>query len=204
MVLYQIFDIDWIIQSHILVSSEGIIILQKYLFSHTLLRDLSLVFVLKEWRQFGPFDVVPLNYVNSFLLQDKDLAFCPLDLASIPCPFGIIKRITCFSQFELCFETYAEYILSFLTCTILESTVTLFFSHFSQASFYGEKFTPSHLYLFTKAFFINLFYKSFDFYYLSRIFPISSWFNAYATAYLRHLLSFLWMGFIVTFCFLSN
>ena len=45
MVLYQVVDVD---NSNILVSSEGIIILQKSLFSHTFLCDSSLFFVQKE------------------------------------------------------------------------------------------------------------------------------------------------------------
>ena len=47
-----------------------------------------------------------------------DLTSLPLDLAHVAkvshrnrfSSFEIIKRITCFSQFELCFETLAGYI----------------------------------------------------------------------------------------------
>ena len=48
MVLYQIFDIDSIIVSNILVSSEGIKTLQKFLFSHTFTWDSSLFFIAKN------------------------------------------------------------------------------------------------------------------------------------------------------------
>ena len=43
---------DLWLNSNILVSAEGIIMLQKVLFSHTLLCDSSLFFDLKEWRQY--------------------------------------------------------------------------------------------------------------------------------------------------------
>ena len=46
--------------------------------------------------------------------------------------FGIIKRITFFSRFELCLETNAGYIyILFLANKTLRGTVTLFFSNFS-------------------------------------------------------------------------
>ena len=59
--------------------------------------------------------------------------------------------------------------------------VTLFFSEFFQSSFSDGKFIPSHLYLFVKGL----------------IFVILS-------AYWKHLLSFLLIGFIIAFCYLSN
>ena len=52
------------------------------------------------------FIVIPLNNADSVLTARQYHCFCRLgDLASCPSMFGIIKRITCLSQFELCFET---------------------------------------------------------------------------------------------------
>ena len=42
---------------------------------------------------------------------------------SHPFPSGIIKRITCFSQFELFFEPKNGYIFSLLTCKTLTAIV---------------------------------------------------------------------------------
>ena len=58
------------------------------------------------------------------------------------------KKITCFLQFELCFET--GYILSFLAYNTLRAIVALFFSNLFYLSFFDGKFIPSNLYLFTK------------------------------------------------------
>ena len=46
-------DFSYWLNPNILVSSKDIIILQKSLLSHTLLWYSSLLFVLKEWRQFS-------------------------------------------------------------------------------------------------------------------------------------------------------
>ena len=65
------------------------------------------------------FDVLPLNNTDSFFIAryyhlcPSDLTWRPLDLASHFSLFGIIKRITYFSQFQLCIEPYAGYIFSF-------------------------------------------------------------------------------------------
>ena len=45
-------DFLYWLNSIILVSSEGIMTLQKSLFSHTFVRDSSFITVAKEWRQF--------------------------------------------------------------------------------------------------------------------------------------------------------
>ena len=45
-------DFWYWLNSNILVSLEGVIILQKLLFSQTLLCDWSLFSVMKEWKQF--------------------------------------------------------------------------------------------------------------------------------------------------------
>ena len=45
-------DFMYWFNSNILSFSDGITIQQKSLFLHTFSRDLSLFFVLKEWRQF--------------------------------------------------------------------------------------------------------------------------------------------------------
>ena len=55
------------------MTSEGTITLQKLLlFLHTFLYDSSLIFILKEWRQFKQkksllfFDVIPLDNADNF------------------------------------------------------------------------------------------------------------------------------------------
>ena len=72
-----------------------------------------------------------------------------MNLASYFSPSEIIKKISCFSQFELCFETKAGYIFSFLSYETLKEIVTLFFSSFSQSPFSDGKFIPSQ-FLFIK------------------------------------------------------
>ena len=60
------------LNSNILVSPEGIITLQKSLFSRTFLCHSTLFFGLEEWRQFRQsksplfFDVIPLNNADTF------------------------------------------------------------------------------------------------------------------------------------------
>ena len=49
------------------------------------------------------FDVIPLNNANNFFYCK--IMPSPFRLASRSFPFGTIKRVTCFSRFELCFET---------------------------------------------------------------------------------------------------
>ena len=119
-----------------------------------------------------------------------DLATCSSNLPLNFSSFGIIKRITCFSGLELCFETQTGYIFSFLAYKTLRVILTLFLSNFFQLSFSDEKFIPSYLYLFIKGLIFVL---------LSACFPISSWFNATITTYWKHLLSFLLTIFIVVF-----
>ena len=86
-----------------------------------------------------------------------------------PSPFGIIKIITCFSRFELCFYTKAGYIFCFLTYKTLKAIVTLFFSIFFQSFFSDGICIPFQLYLFIKGLIFVI---------LSERFPISSSFNA--------------------------
>ena len=78
------------------------------------------------------FDVIPINNADSFLLHDNDIFSL----------FEIIKRITCFSLFELCLETYVGYIF-FLAYKVLRAVAILFFSIFFQSSSSNEKFKPA-------------------------------------------------------------
>ena len=52
-----------------------------------------------------------------------------------PSPFGIIKRMTYFLWFKVCFEMQSGYTFIFLTYNILREVVELFFSDFFQSSF---------------------------------------------------------------------
>ena len=100
-----------------------------------------------------------------------------------------IKKITS-SRFELCFETWAGYIFSFLACETLRTIVTLFFSNFWQSSFSEGEFIIYQLYLF-----IN----DLIFVILSGCFPIYSWFDTTVTVYCKDLSYFSFIGFIVAF-----
>ena len=73
-------------------------------------------------------------------------------------PFGLIKRITCFSRFELCFKTLAGYIFSFKT---LRAIVVLFSSNFFQTYFSDRKFISSQLYLFINGLIFVILFGSF-------------------------------------------
>ena len=74
---------------------------------------------------------------------------------------GIIKRITCFSQLELCFEAQAGYIFSFLVYKTLRAIVRLFFSNFYQIIFFWWMIIPSQLYLFIKSLTFVILWRSF-------------------------------------------
>ena len=97
-----------------------------------------------------------------------------------PCTFRIIKRIPCFSRFELCFWTKPGYNFSFLACKTSRAIDWLFFQNFSNPFFDG--------WVYFLLFFAGLFL-------------VSSWLNATLIAHSKHLLTFLLMGFIVAFLF---
>ena len=103
--------------------------------------------------------------------------------------------MTCFSQFELCCETQAGYIFSFLAYKTLKSIVTYFFSVFFQSSFSDRKSISFQIYLLM---------KDLIFVILSECFHISSWFNVTVTAYWRIYHIFYWGDLLLLFCFLSN
>ena len=85
------------------------------------------------------FRVTPLNNAVSFLTARQCYFFSP---------FEIIRRITCFSRFDLCFETQAGCIFSSLAYTILREIITLFFSNFSYHTFLmNSLLLPSNSYL---------------------------------------------------------
>ena len=106
--------------------------------------------------------------------------------------FEIFKRVTCFSCVELYFGTKAGYIFSFLTYKTLRATARLFFSMFFQSSILiGNLFLPSNIYSKKVLFFVILCRSFFNF----------LWFSKTFTTYWRHLLSFLFIGFIVTYFF---
>ena len=83
----------------------------------------------------------------------------------------------------------------FFRIQIIKSNCYIIFLKFSQSSFLGVKCIPSQLYLFI---------KDLIFVFLCGSFIISSQFYATFTAYWKHLLSFLLIGFIVAFLFLSS
>ena len=86
-----------------------------------------------------------------------------------------------------------ECIFSFLAYKTLRAIVPLFFSDFFYSSFSDGKFIPSHLFI-----------KGLIFLIRCGSYLISSWFTATVTAYWKHLLYLLLIGFIAAFCFLSS
>ena len=100
--------------------------------------------------------------------------------------FEIVTIITCFSWFELFFESYAGYISCLLAYKTLRAISKLFLSRFFQSSFSDGKCIPCQLYLFIEGLIFAITCGSFF---------ISSQFNAAVTAYWKE--SFLMMGFIV-------
>ena len=84
----------------------------------------------------------------------------------------IIKRVTCFSRFELCFETQAGYIYFFFSKQIVKSNCYFFFLKFFPIIF------PNQIYSFP----VIIIYKRFNFCnFFEDIFFISSRFNATVT-----------------------
>ena len=76
-----------------------------------------------------------------------------------PSSFEIIKGITCFSRFELCFQIQTVYIFCFLACKTLNNCNIIHYllHYFFQISFSNGKFFPSQLVIFI--------YKGFNFCY---------------------------------------
>ena len=64
-------------------------------------------------------------------------------------PFGIIKRISCFSRFELFFETYAWYFPIFIMQNI-KSNCLIIFLKFLWSSFSDGQFILSQVYFFVR------------------------------------------------------
>ena len=83
----------------------------------------------------------------------------------------------------------------FFSIQNIKSNCSITFLKIFPIIFFWWKITPSQLYLLIKGLIFVILCGSFF---------ISSWFNVTATAYWKHLLSFLLMGFIVFICFLSN
>ena len=75
-----------------------------------------------------------------------------------PSPFRIIKRMICFSRIELCFETQAKYIFSFLAYKTLRGLFDYCSQVFSYLLFLmGNIFLASLLYLFLTLFRMGIF-----------------------------------------------
>ena len=83
------------------------------------------------------------------------------------------------------------YFFFFSMCVTL-SAIAINFLQFFQIIF-CNLFLSNHIY-----------FQKFQFFILSGCTLICSWFNAIVTAYCKHSLSFLLVGFTVAFCFLCN
>ena len=128
------------------MSSEGIVTLQKSLFSHTLLCAASLFFFLKEWRQSNsPKYLFLLIMVIVFLGQDNAVVF--LHLKSL-------------KGWRVFLDLSYELDIFFLSYKTLRATGTLFSPIFSTHLLLTENlFLPSYI-----------IYKRFHFYYSLQIF----------------------------------
>ena len=115
-----------------------------------------------------------------FLLQGNAILLCLQSL----------KKITCFSRYELSFETWAGYGFSFLAYKTLKAIVTLFFSQFFPIIFFWWK-----IYFFPAIFFV----KALLFVILFGSFFISSWFSATVTEYWKIFCLFYWWDLLLLF-----
>ena len=115
-----------------------------------------------------------------FLLQGNAILLCLQSL----------KKITCFSRYELSFEIWAGYGFSFLAYKTLKAIVTLFFSQFFPIIFFWWK-----IYFFPAIFFV----KALLFVILFGSFFISSWFSATVTEYWKIFCLFYWWDLLLLF-----
>ena len=85
--------------------------------------------IIQTKKSSSRFEIIACNSAENLLQKDStSLPFLHLE------SFGV----TCFSQFELIFELYAEHISFFLTNKILREIVILFFSKvFESSIFFG-------------------------------------------------------------------
>ena len=120
-----------------------------------------------------------------FLIQD--LLECHLS------PFAIVKGITCFSRFELCFETQVAYIFLFLPCKTFRAIFSFFFSNFFQSIFFWQVIYSLTIIFIYIRFYICYSFEFFFFFFFWR-------FNGTVTAYWKYL-PFLFIVFIVVFMF---
>ena len=140
-------DFWYWLNSYILLSSDGIITLEKSLCSQTFLKRFKFFFCCKrvktmkmkfrQWKSTWCLDIITLNNADSFLLQDNAILF----------HLGIIKRTTWFSWFELHFEILAGYIFCFLAHKTFRATLHYFSEIFSDHLFLVENlFFPRYIY----------------------------------------------------------
>ena len=100
LVLYQIFDIDYIITFRVLKKHYDVT--KIFIFTYFLIRFTFVLFsTAEEWRQFRQqkppwyLDVIRLNNADSFFTARQ----------WHPSLFRTNKRTNCYLHFELCFET---------------------------------------------------------------------------------------------------
>ena len=112
------------------MSWEDITTLQKSLFEHKFLLHSRLLFVAKKWRLFRQqnsprkLDVIPLNNVDSFFLQDN----ATLRLESL-------QKQLYFHDLNYVFKHWQDIFFSVLAYKIWRSIVRLFFSIFFRIFF---------------------------------------------------------------------
>ena len=100
----------------------------------------------------------PLNNADSFLTTRKWHSFSL---------FEIIKRITCFSWCELCFETWAGYIFFFFSIQSVKSNCYIVFLKFFPIIFSDGKHILSQLYLFVKGLIFVIICSSFFYFFMN-------------------------------------
>ena len=124
------------------MSLQGIIILQKFLFSHTFLCTSSFFLSRKNEgnsdNKKSPWclEVISLNDADSFLLEDNTI-FLHLEL---------LKEQLVFHNLSYALKHKQDIFFSFLVYKTLRAIVTLFFSDFFQSFFSDGKFIPFQIF----------------------------------------------------------
>ena len=120
------------------------------------------------------------------------IAFLLQDNGNVDFHLESLKENFLFSYF---LKQKQDIYIFFIAYKILRAIFKLFFSNLFQSTFSDVKVISTHLSYF-------FYTEGLNFFIISRLFPISSWFKATIKVYWKHWLSFLLMEFIVAFLFL--
>ena len=141
-------DFTYWLNSNIVSLSDGITILQKPIFLHTFSWDLSLFFILKEWRQFKhqkSFFFLKLFYVImqiAFLLQDNAIVLLFLHLESL-------RELFVFKGWVIFWNRSWTYFFFFNMQNIRSNCWIIFLKRFAIMYFYGIIYSLPVIYIYT-------------------------------------------------------